>query len=256
LDVARVRAALGGSRFRDVRYEAVTGSTNDDATALLASSDAAGATLVAEQQTAGRGRKAGRSWIAPPGSGLLFTTILPVPIATADLWAVPFWAALAVADGIAQACGVRIDLRWPNDGFLANRKVLGILCVSRVAGERAFVGCGIGINVRRPVDDTPSAIVPPPAFLDDVAAAPLREEVLTRVLLAFERRLRALEAPAAIARDYEERAGLAGAPYRVRLDAENETFEGVARGLGPDGTLRLAVGGTERLISLADAQRL
>jgi BirA family biotin operon repressor/biotin-[acetyl-CoA-carboxylase] ligase len=256
LDVARVRTALHASHFRDVRYEAVTGSTNDDATPLLARADAAGATLVAEQQTAGRGRKAGRAWIAPPGSGLLFTTILPVAVAARNLWAVPFWTALAVADGIENACGIRIELRWPNDGFLGGRKVLGILCVSRVAGDRAFVGCGVGINVRRPDGGDIAAIAPPPAFLDDAGREPQREDVLQRILLAFDRGLPALGSPASIARTYEERAELSGAPYRVRLDAHGETLEGIARGLGPDGMLRLAVDGTERLISLADAQRL
>ena len=68
---ARVRAALAGTRFADVRAVRETASTNDDAAALLGDPSAAGATLVAEFQTAGRGRKAGRSWIAPAGSALL-----------------------------------------------------------------------------------------------------------------------------------------------------------------------------------------
>ena len=59
LDVAHVRAALEGSMFADVRYQVQTGSTNDDVLPLLARGDALGTTLVAEEQTAGRGRKAG-----------------------------------------------------------------------------------------------------------------------------------------------------------------------------------------------------
>jgi biotin-(acetyl-CoA carboxylase) ligase len=155
-----------------------TASTNDDAAELLGDPSAAGATLVAELQTAGRGRKPGRSWIAPAGSALLFTTILPVASRTDALWAVPFWTALAVADGVEEGCGVRLDLRWPNDADIEGRKAAGILCTSRVAGADAYVGCGIGLNVRRPPDATIAAIEPPPAYLSDLAPRVAREDVL------------------------------------------------------------------------------
>jgi BirA family biotin operon repressor/biotin-[acetyl-CoA-carboxylase] ligase len=256
LDVAHVRTALRDARFGDIRYSAVTGSTNDDATPLLARPDAAGATLVAEEQTAGRGRKAGRAWIAPRGTGLLFTTILPTTLPAVGLWAVPFWVALCVADGVMQACGVHLDLRWPNDGFLHERKVAGILCVSRVTGANAHVGCGIGVNVLRPAAHETAAIEPAPAFLADAAPHVQREVVLAEILLAFERRLAALQSPAIVARTYEERATLIGARYRVRLDLSGDELDGIALGLGPDGALRLEVDGTEHAVALADARRL
>lgn len=256
LDVAHVRVALAQSAFADVRYATVTGSTNDDAAPLLARADAAGTTIVAEEQTHGHGRKLGRSWIAPRGSALLFTTILPTTLSATDLWAVPFWVALAVADGIGHACGVQVDLHWPNDGFIGAQKVLGILCVSRVSGAVAHVGCGVGLNVLRPPGAALAAIDPPPAFLSDAAPHVAREYVLSEVLLAFERRLPALHSPDVVARTYEERAALRGARYRVRLDLEDEELEGIVRGLGPEGALRLEVDGTERLVALADARRL
>jgi BirA family biotin operon repressor/biotin-[acetyl-CoA-carboxylase] ligase len=256
LDIAHVRVALDESLFADVRYEPRTESTNDDAMLLLGHGDTLGTTLVAEEQTSGRGRKPGRTWIAPPGSGLTFTSILPVTVPARDLWAVPFWTALCVADGIARAAGVRVDLRWPNDLFVKNRKVGGILCISRVAGDVAHVGCGVGINVFLPAVGALAAIQPPPAFLIEAAPAVRREIVLAEVLLAFERRLSSLRAPDAIARTYEERAGLIGAPYRVLVDLGSVELEGTALGLGPDGTLRLDVGGVEHAVSLADAQRL
>lgn len=256
LDVAHVRAALEGTMFADVRYQVQTGSTNDDALPLLARGDALGTTLVAEEQTAGRGRKAGRSWIAAPGTALLFTTILPATLPAADLWSVPFWVALCVAEGISRACPVHAELRWPNDLFVMNRKVAGILCTSRVAGGVAHVACGVGINVFHPSAGALAAIDPPPAYLVDAAPAVRRETVLAEVLLAFERRLAGLHAPAAIARTYEERAGLPGARYRVLVDFDQTELDGIARGLGPGGALRLDVGGVEHAIALADAHRL
>jgi BirA family biotin operon repressor/biotin-[acetyl-CoA-carboxylase] ligase len=154
-----------------------------------------------------------------------------------------------------QACAVHAELRWPNDLFVRNRKVAGILCTSRVTGGVAHVACGVGINVISTAG-AHVAIDPPPAFLSDVAPTVRREVVLTEVLSAFERHLASLHAPAAVARTYEERAALPGAPYRVLVDGETLELDGIARGLGPDGALRLDVGGVEHAISLADARRL
>ncbi len=254
LNAARVREALAGTRFADVRCVRETASTNDDAAALLGDPSAAGATLVAEFQTAGRGRKAGRAWIAPAGSALLFTTILPAEVTTDALWAVPFWAALAVADGVEAGCGVRLDLRWPNDLDLGPRKAGGILCVSRVLGTRANIGCGVGLNVRRPADPALAAIEPPPAYLSDAAPRAERESILAGVLGAMDALVDVLERPADVARAWEERAGLRGRPYRLRLDADGSLVEGTAVRLGPEGGLVLSADGRERVVHLADAR--
>jgi BirA family biotin operon repressor/biotin-[acetyl-CoA-carboxylase] ligase len=229
-----------------------TASTNDDAAALLGDPSAAGATLVAEFQTAGRGRKAGRSWIAPAGSALLFTTILPVAVATDALWAVPFWVALAVADGVEEGCGVRLDLRWPNDLDLGPRKAAGILCTSRVLGAAAHVACGVGLNVLRPAD--PPAIEPPPAYLSDAAPLVEREAVLAGILGAMDGLLDVLDRPAAVARAWEERAALGGRPYRVRLDADGSIVAGTALRLDREGGLVIAHDGGETVVHLADAR--
>jgi BirA family biotin operon repressor/biotin-[acetyl-CoA-carboxylase] ligase len=254
LDAARVCEALAGTRFADVRYVRETASTNDDAAPLLGDPSGAGATLVAEFQTAGRGRKAGRSWIAPAGSALLFTTILPDEISAGALWAVPFWTALAVADGVEAGCGVRLDLRWPNDLDLGPRKAGGILCASRVLGSRAHVACGIGLNVRRPADAALAAIEPPPAYLSDAAPGVERETVLAAILGAMDGLADVLERPADVARAWEERAGLRGRPYRLRLDSDGSVVEGTALRLDREGGLVIAADGHERVVHLADAR--
>jgi BirA family biotin operon repressor/biotin-[acetyl-CoA-carboxylase] ligase len=254
LDLARVRDALAGTSFADVRGVGTTASTNDDAAELLGDPSAAGAKLVAELQTAGRGRKPGRRWVAPAGSALLFTTILPVAVRTDALWAVPFWAALALADGVEEGSGVRLDLRWPNDADIEGRKAAGILCTSRVAGADAYVGCGIGLNVRRPPDATIAAIEPPPAYLSDLVPRVAREDVLAGILGAMDGLLAVLERPRDVARAWEERAALRGQPYRLRLDADGSIIEGVALQLDRDGGLVLDAGGTERVVHLADAR--
>jgi BirA family biotin operon repressor/biotin-[acetyl-CoA-carboxylase] ligase len=257
LEVARVREIVARTRFTHLRYVAQTASTNDDATALLGTTAGAGLVIIAEYQSAGRGRRA-RAWIAPPASSLLFTAILPDAIPATALWAVPFWAALAVADGIEQTTGLRLTLQWPNDLLLGGRKCCGILATSRVAGSLAWVGCGVGLNVRRPADDGAGElemIEPPPAFLSDRAPAVEREALLGAILLSCDRRLPLLADPAHVARSWEVRAELAGTPYRIAHD-EAGTFEGIAQSLTSDGSLIVRTPTGDRRITLADARVL
>jgi BirA family biotin operon repressor/biotin-[acetyl-CoA-carboxylase] ligase len=255
LNLEPVRDVIDGTRFPTVVYTAKTGSTNDDAFNVLGNTSVGGTTFVAEEQTAGKGRKTGRRWIAPAGTALLFTTVLPESVPSANLWAVPFWVALCVSDGIRRATALNIDLRWPNDCFLGNRKVAGILCISRVGGERAYVGCGVGINVVRPAGYGAAGIEPPPGYLTDAATRGIsRELILAEIIVAFDRRLPALRSPETIATTYAERARLNGTRYRVKMDMDGSQYDGIARGIGPDGALRLEVDGVERLVSLADAR--
>jgi BirA family biotin operon repressor/biotin-[acetyl-CoA-carboxylase] ligase len=236
-----------------IRYQAETASTNDDAALLLGEPGSEGLVVLADYQRAGKGRRA-RTWVAPPGSSLLFTAILPGPIATGALWAVPFWTALAVADGI-EVCGVRVALQWPNDLLLSGRKCGGILCVSRVAGDQAWVGCGVGLNAVRPTSSSElDELEPVPAFLSDCIASIERPRLLNAILAAFDRRFGELARPDAIARAWEARAGLAGTTYRILVDGESEAFEAKALRLAGDGGLVVEVGGSERTISLADAR--
>jgi BirA family biotin operon repressor/biotin-[acetyl-CoA-carboxylase] ligase len=254
LDATRVRAQLAGTRFADVRYVAQTASTNADAQLLLGEPGARGTTIAAEYQTAGVGRK-GRRWFAPAGAALLFTTILPESVAASALWAVPFWIAAAVADAIHAHSGIIVELVWPNDLHLGRGKVGGILSVARISGDDAWVGCGVGLNVHRPVGDADlDALEPAPAFLDEFAATVEREALLVAILRAFERSFDDLLEPAMTAARWEERARLAGTVYRYRDDADGIEREGVAVRLGPRGALVIRDASGERTIDLADVR--
>ncbi|MBV9270941.1 MAG: biotin--[acetyl-CoA-carboxylase] ligase [Candidatus Eremiobacteraeota bacterium] len=246
--------SLAGTGFANVRWESRTGSTNDDVATLLGSSEAAGLTIVADYQEHGVGRK-GRSWIAPPAASLLFTTALPNPIASREVWAVPFWTALAVQRALIDA-GVPATLQWPNDLLLAGRKLAGILCVSRIVGAEAWVGCGVGINVHRVKDPALEQIVPPPAFCSDVAAIS-RETLLERILLVFAATQEQLRNPHNIARRWEAAAGLPDISYRVLVDGESEPLDVTAIRLANGGGLVVRTAtNTERTINLADARAM
>lgn len=254
LDANRVRAALAGTRFADVRYFSQTASTNADALAQLGDASALGATIVAEHQAAGVGRK-GRRWFAPPGAALLFTAILPGPIATTALWAVPFWIALAVAHGVERSCGIALDLTWPNDLYARGGKTAGVLSVARIAGNDGWVGCGVGLNVFRPaVDVDLAALQPQPVFLDELAPNIDRENVLVAILRAFDLSFGTLHDPESVATEWERRARLAGTTYRYRRDADGIERDGVALRIGPHGSLIVRDASGEVAIDMADVR--
>lgn len=154
LDAAALREALipGQGFFTALDVVAATGSTNADLVAAAqAGGAAAGTVLVAEEQTAGRGRL-GRGWSAPARSGLFFSVLLE-PRAPAERWGwLPLLAGVATATALTRAAGVRTTLKWPNDLLVAvdgeERKTGGILAerTETAAGTPAVV-LGIGVNV-------------------------------------------------------------------------------------------------------------
>ncbi len=250
-DEAIVRA-LAGTRFDRIDLRATTGSTNDDALELLGDPSSAGLTICTDYQTDGAGRKAGRRWIAPPGSSLLMTTILAGTIPAAQLWAVPFWAGVCAYEAIEDEAGVAPRLRWPNDVLLGGKKCAGILCTSRISGEVARVGCGIGINVVRPVQSRDFDGIDA-AFLSDRAPAISREQLLITLLKTYNAYWPLLQRPGELVAAWELRAHLAGEMYLLRLDESGEEFTAAGLRLGPDGTLVVRYDGAERVIALADA---
>jgi biotin-[acetyl-CoA-carboxylase] ligase BirA-like protein len=244
---------LAGTAFSGLTYVEETASTNADAAALLGSDRHRGRSIVAGYQTRGSGRK-GRSWLAAPGTSLLVTTILPDPVDAAALWAVPFWAALAVRHALLRN-GVAAALHWPNDLLIDRGKLAGVLCVSRIIGDTAWVACGVGINVHRR-HGAEAGIDPPPSFCDDVAPVD-RAALLVALLRAYDATLGDLASPALVARAWESAAWLPGVPYRILKDGETDAFEAIAVRLADGGGLVVKRDdGREETIALADARAL
>jgi len=133
-----------------VLWRAETGSTNADAAALAEAGAAEGAVVVADLQTAGRGRL-GRSWSSPPGAGIYASVLLRPEALVARL--LPIAAGVAIAEAIEEITGLAPALKWPNDVYLAGgeahpaRKVAGILAESGVSAGDGWVIIGFGINV-------------------------------------------------------------------------------------------------------------
>ncbi len=136
---------LGKRPYRS--YEQV-GSTQDAARAWALEGAPAGAIVIADEQTAGRGRY-GRSWVAAAGSSLLFSVILRPALPSEALTRVTLMGAVAVAEALAEL-GLQPGIKWPNDVQLEGWKVAGILTEAVWVGKVLHaVVLGIGVNVRR-----------------------------------------------------------------------------------------------------------
>ncbi|MFI5678877.1 biotin--[acetyl-CoA-carboxylase] ligase [Streptomyces cellulosae] len=175
-----------GGLWSGVEVVQRTGSTNSDLVALAAAGKAAeGAVLVAEEQSAGRGRLE-RQWTAPARSGLFCSVLLkPTEVPVARWGWLPLLTGVAVATGLSRAAGVDTALKWPNDLLVTvggeERKAGGIL--AERAGDDGVV-IGVGINVTLRADELP---VPQAGSLALAGAVSTdRDPLLRGVLRALE----------------------------------------------------------------------
>ena len=166
---------------RRLVYRPVSESTLDDARHMLERFRlSAGAVVLAETQTAGRGR-VGRSWVSPPDVNLYFTVVLtPEP---AVLPSLAYVAPLAVALAVEEASAVtgqalRCDLKWPNDALIDGKKVAGILIETATAQDQLAALVGIGINVNVDIEAYPDISDVATSLKQALGYAVEREEVL------------------------------------------------------------------------------
>jgi BirA family biotin operon repressor/biotin-[acetyl-CoA-carboxylase] ligase len=236
----------------DLRVVAETGSTNRD---MLDAPDALhGAVLIAEEQTAGRGRR-DRTWSGAVGQELLFSVALQPPVAFEHWPSLSLVAGVAVHEAMSRALARAVDLKWPNDILVDGRKICGILCESVFdPSPRAVVG--IGLNVNSLAVSRPPELAPIAASLREIAGREFdRAEVLASLLGDLERSYEAwLADRAAVFRDWERRAGLPGRKVRVQEDAAS--YDGVAQGIDADGCLRVTVNGVLRRVACGDVALL
>ncbi|MYW47589.1 biotin--[acetyl-CoA-carboxylase] ligase [Streptomyces sp. SID161] len=247
LNAAALRRGLvrDGGLYRDIEVVRRTGSTNSDLAARAAAADAdEGAVLVAEEQTAGRGRL-DRRWSAPPRSGLFFSVLLkPTEVPVARWGWLPLLTGVAVATGLARAAGVDTALKWPNDLLVTvggeERKAGGIL--AERAGDDGVV-IGVGINVTLGADELP---VPQAGSLALAGAGSTdRDPLLRAVLRSLEEwygRWRAVGGdPAASGLQEMYTAGCATLGRTVRAELPGDrAVVGEAVALDGDGRLIIA----------------
>lgn len=272
----RARSLLStgpGNRFADVRWTAETGSTNADAMALARAGEPEGIVLVADHQTAGRGR-AGRTWTAPADAGLLMSVLLRPPSKVMDLTTMAM--AVAAAEAVEQVAGFAPSLKWPNDlvwpgdGSAPDRKLAGILAEAdwpaastpdagyRQPGldERVVVVVGIGINVAWP-DDLQDDLAEIAVACNHITPTPIdREDLLIAVLGRLDAHYSELldghREPLLAA--WRSRSATLG--RWVRVDLGREEIEGVATGVTDTGRLVVETVDGPRHVTVGDVVHL
>ncbi len=222
-------------------YETVA-STMPLAHELAAQGAADGTAIVAEEQTAGRGRR-GRVWQAPRGSALLCSLICRPPLPPERLFLLVAAIGVGLCEGVERATGLRPQVKWPNDLLLDGRKLAGVLCESRLGGaglHHAVVGFGLNINTRAAdLSEMPPGALPPTSLAIAHGAALPHLPTVAALLEAIDDAYDLLWT----GREEEIRARwetrLAGRGGLVRVVTASGEREGRFVGVGPDGALLL-----------------
>ena len=250
LDATELVPRLTGS-WRRIEWHAETDSTQRVARDLARDGAEEGTVVVAEAQTAGRGRL-GRSWHSPSGANLYCSVILRPPLAPEVVPQLALVIGLGVA-GAIEHLGLQPALKWPNDVWLGGRKMVGILTEMEAELERVrVVIAGIGVNVNMGADDFPPYLQDKATSLMLAAGRRIDRvgftaDMLARLEDAYRRFLDG--GFAALHADWEARDALRG--QYVTVTAGGSDMSGTADGVDRDGALRLvgAEGRVQRVMA-------
>ncbi len=244
-----VAEALGTRLIgRYIRWHETLDSTNDLAMRLAEIQVPEGTVIVAEEQTAGRGRRGSR-WVSPRGGVWLSVVLRPdLPLVQAPL--IGFGAATALARTIRETTRLLARVKWPNDVLINGQKVAGILVEAGPAAE--WVVVGIGINANLPREALPDMIGYPVTSLQEALGYPVDRGVLVRTLLReVEKSYELLRSGGALAtlRRWREMADTLGRGVRVMLG--ETVVEGVADDVDDTGALlvRQGDGTVQRIVA-------
>jgi len=231
-------------------------STNRFLADLAHRGAADGTVVVANSQTAGRGRM-GRQWVSPPGLNLYVSILLARPEVAAVLTWIPLLAAVAVVRAIHDLTKLAVRLKWPNDVLVVRngngRKLAGIL-VEAIGGSSAgtrLVVVGVGVNVNIPIETFPQDLRPTAtSLLIETGRSVERARLLASLLAKMEVLYDQLcdQGPEGIAAAYRKSCDTIGRRVRIELMG-NEQVEGTAEGIASDGALRLR-GGDGKMLEI------
>ena len=244
----RLKGSLFGKRiFHFFR----TDSTNRVALELGHAGEPEGAVVLAEEQTAGRGR-GGRAWHSERATGIYVTLLLRPKLAPVQAPLLTMMAGLSAHSAVQALTGLEVDLKWPNDLLVRGRKLGGILTEMHAEpGQIRFVIVGIGLNVIQ--EKFPGELANLATSLRAETGKPQsRMELLVRLLHEFEtdynRFLR--EGVATVVARFESVSSYARGK-RVRVTNGTESYVGTTAGLGPEGLLQVERDGGQLMTVIA-----
>ena len=248
LDLPSVQAILTTSVFgRNLVLLPTTGSTNDVAKGLAAQGAPEGTVVVADEQTAGRGRL-GRRWLAPPTTCLLCSLLFRPKLPPTHVNRLTMLCSLAAADAVEQVTGLPVALKWPNDLIAKSqtpnpksqawKKLAGVLTETGVVGEQlGFAVVGIGINVNVTPDALPTLAPDATSILAETGREADRVALLATLLAGVEARCERLQAGESPRAEWAARLMTLG--QHVEVTTSEGVLAGVAESVDEDGALLL-----------------
>jgi len=255
LDVDWTDAARRGRRIgHAIEAHEVIGSTNDRARELLADAAADGTVVVADAQSAGRGRR-DRTWYSPAGRSLSMSAVVRPRLAAHNAWQLSLATALAVSEACDPVAPTW--LKWPNDVVGADdRKVGGILIETVIEGDRvvgAVIGVGMNLDWRR--GEMPDDVRDTATSLADLGGQAVdRVALLDRVLDGLSAEVGSLEGGRSPLHRYRTRCRTLG--RRVDVSVGDRTISGTAIDLDLDGALVVETADGPRRIPNGEVQRV
>ena len=254
MDLAQIENRLSGLPIPQVRYLQSTTSTNEYAFTWAEAGAPDGALVVADEQTAGRGRL-DRRWITRAGAALAFSLVLrPSTEEGAHAALFPGLGGLAVQSTLAQAFGLPAQVKWPNDVLVGGRKICGVLVESIWTSENPVcVVVGIGINIRPDAPPPSERLLFPATCLEaETGHAVNRLDVLAGVLQQFFT-WRPKLGSARLIQDWEESLAYRGEHVQLVAPMGGQAMTGVLLGLNSRGDLRLRLAdGTEIAVNAGE----
>jgi BirA family biotin operon repressor/biotin-[acetyl-CoA-carboxylase] ligase len=223
---------------RILRYDSLP-STNNEVARLAFEGAEEGLAVVADEQTAGRGRLQ-RTWSSPKGAGLYFSILLRPALLPKRWTLITFVAALATGDALREAAAVQTDIKWPNDLLAGERKICGILAEAIETPMGRAVVVGIGVNL---TDDAfPQDLINvATSVANESDRKPERETILKSLLSALSRwysLLHETDGAEKIVAAWTSRSSYASGRM-VQVTNGDEVLQGITRGVENDGALRL-----------------
>jgi BirA family biotin operon repressor/biotin-[acetyl-CoA-carboxylase] ligase len=225
-----------GTRFvgQRVIYYPSLPSTNDAAKEEAQKGASEGTVIVADEQTAGRGRIR-RGWLSPKGS-IAFSIILYPEVAY--LPSLIMVASLGVVHCIEKVTGLKAEIKWPNDVLIKGKKVCGILIESEVKGKRVdYAVLGIGVNVNIKLSDFPEILPSATSLSHELGRKVSRLELLRCLLAEIEKLYLALPSGDEVFREWRDNLVTLG--KRVKVSSGETSYEGIAESVASDGSLLL-----------------
>lgn len=231
-------------------------STNRVALEMASQGFPGGLAILAEAQEKGKGRL-GREWFSPEGMNLYFSLLLRPYQPVRDFPLFSLATSVALVEAIQRITGLAVQIKWPNDIVLGDKKLAGILLESEVRGEQSPpLVIGIGVNVNIGLADFPPELQKTATSLQIGLGRPVdRTDLLIEIFNRLAEQYRVVEEKTLLIQSVRQHCQTLG--KRVRVETARQEFEGWAEDLQEDGALLIRMGdGKQRRILVGDVTHL